>query len=61
MIHEKVYALKNGEKTKGKPIDVIAISASSNLRRIRRYRPDISGKKYIAVIYEVEGENYDKE
>ena len=37
------------------------VYTSSNLRRIRRYRPDISGKKYIAVIYEMEGENYDKE
>ena len=53
------FITKKGSKTKGDPIDVIEIaSEENNFRRIRRYG-NSKGKKYIAVIYEVEGEKYE--
>lgn len=57
------YQAKNGKRSKGEPIDVIEIIANNSLKRIRRNigpAGKIDDKKYIAVIYEEEGEQYEE-
>lgn len=58
------YVSNKGEKTIGEPIKVLDIVANDVFSKIRKRtvvnEKDISTKKYIAVIYEIEGENYEK-
>lgn len=57
------YVSKKGAKTIGEPIKVIDIIANSVFSKIRKRtvvnEKDKSLKKYVAVIYEIEGEEYD--
>ena len=53
------YVSRSGNKTKGDYIAIIDIkSQDKNFRRIRAGGANSKGKKYIALIYEIEGEDY---
>lgn len=52
-----IFVTKKGSITKGDPKAIIEIaSESDDFKRIRRWG-NSKGKKYIAVIYEIEGDN----
>ena len=56
------YVSNKGEKTIGEPVKIIDIIANKPFSKIRKRtvvnEKDTSLKKYIAVIYEIEGEEY---
>lgn len=61
-----VYTTKNGDRTIGEPKEIIEIATNKEhpFRKIRRwneglYKNAVRTKKYIAVIYEIEGEDYE--
>lgn len=56
------YLSKKGERTIGEPVKVLDISANEYFTKIRKRSVitdnNESLKKYVAVIYEIEGEDY---
>ena len=58
---EESYTYKD-LRTKGDPIRVIDIKTTdpTTFNKIRRGGRNSRGKKYLAVIYEIEGEQYEK-
>lgn len=56
------YVSRSGRKTKGDYISIIDINSQDrNFRRIRSGSTNSKGKRYIALIYEIEGEDYSNE
>jgi hypothetical protein len=53
------FISKSGSRSKGDPKAIVDIAVENEtFKRIRRWGSNNKGKKYIAVIFEIEGEDY---